>query len=337
MSLGARDGARLAADRLAADRLADWYAVHAQDRALPWRRPGEPRWRAALAEGLLAQTTAAEVAGAYDAVFAGLAGPRDWLALPEEARRARVAPLGRPRLKEGAVTAIASGLAERPLSATVAQAVTGWGCGPYTAGMVALLHGEEAAPVDTNVERVGARVDRDGDAARWIAGLVGATDWIISGTGRAPGYEVVSAVLDIGATLCRPGIALCDRCPLASNTCAALAAGRVRVQLQLFRSGARGETLYHVRRVALRDWVLDLGWAPGAAPGADQLEFYVAEALAAARAQDLGNAELLAECVAASVGAHAPALCWVRAAGRDQGRPDGTAWRLPAPPTEMGT
>jgi len=86
------------------------------------------------------------------------------------------------------------------------------GIGPYTAGMLALLFGEGAAPVDGNVQRVGSRVD--GDAERWIAELVNAALQLESKTGRPPAYEVVCAVLDVGASRCHLRESECAHCPL---------------------------------------------------------------------------------------------------------------------------
>jgi len=86
------------------------------------------------------------------------------------------------------------------------------GVGPYTAAMVALLHGRAAVPVDGNVQRVGARVD--GDPERWIAEVLTEAVQLPSRTGRPPAYEVTSAVLDLGALLCKPVQADCSRCPI---------------------------------------------------------------------------------------------------------------------------
>jgi hypothetical protein len=89
------------------------------------------------------------------------------------------------------------------------------GLGPYTAGMIGLLHGAHAAPVDTNVERVGKRAAFDGDPQRWVDQLLRAAGANGSATGRPAAYEVACSVLDIGGTRCKPDRVECPRCPLA--------------------------------------------------------------------------------------------------------------------------
>ena len=220
--------------------LSTWYGVHAHDRGLPWRHAAEPLARRALVEGLLAQTRAPQVALHYPSVFQGVAELGDWLALDEAHRRARVAPLGLPRLKESAVTSLARALtglgwgdaAPRNLAGRLACEP---GIGPYTAGMVGLLYGGDAAPVDCNVARVGRWADAEGDAERWVGEVCAAAAGLPSQTGPAPGYEVISAVLDVGQRYCRAhGGRRCDECPLGPACPGASAVG---MQRSLFNMG----------------------------------------------------------------------------------------------------
>lgn len=180
-------------------------------RKLPWRAD-ENLTRKSLVEGLLAQTTAACVADAYSTVFAGIEYAQDWLRLTTEEQFERVARLGLPRLKAGAVLGIAKTLAmshDGHLSREQCDELTTHKyVGAYTAGMVTLLHGHEAAPVDTNVSRVGQRVHPEGNAEAWIAEVM--ADAVPSEIG----YEVISAVLDVGADVCLPYGPDCYRCPL---------------------------------------------------------------------------------------------------------------------------
>jgi A/G-specific adenine glycosylase len=92
------------------------------------------------------------------------------------------------------------------------------GVGDYTAAAVAAIaFGEDAVPVDTNVERVVARVfglpDRarvpEAAAAWWPAGRAG---------------DFAQACMDLGATICRPRHPLCGDCPLQQD-CRAAAYG----------------------------------------------------------------------------------------------------------------
>jgi A/G-specific adenine glycosylase len=97
------------------------------------------------------------------------------------------------------------------------------GLGPYTAAAVgAIAFDLPSNVVDGNVERVMARLfavdsplpDAKPELKRLAAGLVRdhrSGDW-------------AQALMDLGATVCRPKAPLCDRCPIASH-CAALATG----------------------------------------------------------------------------------------------------------------
>lgn len=98
------------------------------------------------------------------------------------------------------------------------------GVGAYTAAAVAAIAFDRPANVvDGNVERVTARLfkvetplpDAKPELKRLAATLV---------TDERPG-DWAQALMDLGATICRPKQPLCDRCPVSSH-CAALAAGR---------------------------------------------------------------------------------------------------------------
>lgn len=97
------------------------------------------------------------------------------------------------------------------------------GLGPYTAAAVAAIAFDRPANVvDGNVERVMSRLfaveqplpDAKPELKRFAAALV-AED--------RPG-DWAQALMDLGATVCRPKAPLCDRCPVAGH-CAALATG----------------------------------------------------------------------------------------------------------------
>jgi A/G-specific adenine glycosylase len=97
------------------------------------------------------------------------------------------------------------------------------GLGPYTAAAVAAIAFDEATNVvDGNVERVMARLfaveeplpEAKPELKRLAATLV---------RPDRPG-DWAQALMDLGATICRPKAPLCERCPVAEH-CAALAAG----------------------------------------------------------------------------------------------------------------
>jgi A/G-specific adenine glycosylase len=94
------------------------------------------------------------------------------------------------------------------------------GIGAYTSAAIdAIAFGERAPAVDTNVERVIARLHGLGQPSRRIVEdyLLGLMD------SEAPG-DVVQALMDLGATICRPKKPRCEMCPLRSD-CAARATG----------------------------------------------------------------------------------------------------------------
>jgi A/G-specific adenine glycosylase len=97
------------------------------------------------------------------------------------------------------------------------------GLGPYTAAAVAAIAFDRPANVvDGNVERVMSRLfavepplpDSKPELKRLAAALV---------RDQRPG-DWAQALMDLGATVCKPKAPLCDRCPVA-EFCAALATG----------------------------------------------------------------------------------------------------------------
>jgi adenine-specific DNA glycosylase len=191
-----------------------WARDHWSDRELPWRVQGEPHVRRVLVEGLLAQTRAETVAAAYGNIFGNVFDARQWLwGEGRDLRMGHVALLGLPKLKGAALDSLARWMD----AGGSIRHLAGPGIGPYTQGMVALLEGDEAAPVDCNVERVAARVDPTVSAIVWIGEVLGtAMKYHISPLAEFPvGYVAISAVLDIGATRCAIGEApRCAGCPL---------------------------------------------------------------------------------------------------------------------------
>lgn len=100
------------------------------------------------------------------------------------------------------------------------------GLGPYTAAAVAAIAFDEATNVvDGNVERVMARlfaVETPVPAAKPELKRLAAT---LVRDAR-PG-DWAQALMDLGATVCRPKAPLCEGCPIAES-CAALATGAPR-------------------------------------------------------------------------------------------------------------
>ena len=211
--------------RQAAQRLLDHYDVSA--RALPWRSPpGSPPpdpyfvW---LSEIMLQQTTVATVRPRFrrfierwPTIEALAAAPdeevlHEWAGLGYYARARNLIACAREIAARGAFPTSAAELRKLP------------GLGDYTASAIAAIaFGERATVVDTNVARVIARfhgIDRPVDEARAeIRKLATALT-----PAERPG-DFAQAMMDLGATICRPKAPDCHACPLA-NGCQAYASG----------------------------------------------------------------------------------------------------------------
>ena len=204
----------------AASRLLNHYAANA--RVLPWRAvagasPTDP-YRVWLSEVMLQQTTVATVVPRFlrfverwPTVEALAAAPdadvlQEWAGLGYYARARNLIACARMVAEAGAFPDFEAGLRALP------------GVGDYTAAAIAAIaFGRDCVPVDTNVERVVARLMATSDKA---AIRDGATALVP--TGRAGDFA--QAMMDLGATICRPRGPDCGACPL-SGDCRAYAMG----------------------------------------------------------------------------------------------------------------
>ena len=203
-----------------------WYDANA--RVLAWRaRPGErvDPYRVWLSEIMLQQTTTPHATPYFLAftrrwpTVADLANADDgevmaaWAGLGYYARARNLLACARTVARDhwGAFPPTVEGLRALP------------GVGPYTAAAIAAIAFDAPANVvDGNVERVMARLfavetplpAAKPELARLASGLV---------TAKRPG-DWAQALMDLGATVCRPGVPLCDECPL-SDGCVARATG----------------------------------------------------------------------------------------------------------------
>jgi A/G-specific adenine glycosylase len=206
----------------AADRLIQHYVDNF--RQLPWRsppgeQPPEP-YRVWLSEVMLQQTTVATVRPRFERFISrwptveALAAAADeeilqeWAGLGYYARARNLIACARRVAAAGSFPASRAGLQELP------------GIGAYTSAAIAAIAFGEAAPaVDTNVERVIARLN----------GLLSATREQIEALvlkimpRERPG-DFVQAMMDLGATVCRPRKPRCGDCPL-SQDCVAFSSG----------------------------------------------------------------------------------------------------------------
>ena len=206
----------------AAERLTQHYVDNF--RVLPWRSPpGAPPpdpYLVWLSEIMLQQTTVAAVTPRFERFVARwpavetLAAARDeevlqeWAGLGYYARARNLIACARQVVELGAFPGSAAELRGLP------------GIGAYTAAAIAAIaFGEAAAAVDTNVARVIARLGGLSDPAREKI----EREFLAMMPGHPPG-DVVQAMMDLGATICRPKGPRCDVCPLKRD-CRAFASG----------------------------------------------------------------------------------------------------------------
>jgi A/G-specific adenine glycosylase len=193
-------------------------------RRLPWRAaPGEAApdpYRVWLSEIMLQQTTVATVRPRFERFIArwptvqvlAVAADEDvlaeWAGLGYYARARNIIACARNVALRGGFPTSAAKLRQLP------------GVGAYTsAAIAAIAFGEPAPAVDTNIRRVMARLHRLGwPAAAEIKGLM-----LEVMPPDRPG-DFVQALMDLGATICRPKAPRCGECPLR-GACRAFASG----------------------------------------------------------------------------------------------------------------
>ena len=193
-------------------------------RTLPWRSPpGSPPpdpYRVWLSEVMLQQTTVATVWPRFERfverwpTVEALAAASDeailaeWAGLGYYARARNLIACAREVVRRGGFPTTAAQLRKLP------------GIGAYTsAAIAAIAFGERAAAVDTNVERVIARLH----SLRQISRPEIERLTLELMPADKPG-DFVQAMMDLGATICRPRNPRCEACPLARD-CAAFASG----------------------------------------------------------------------------------------------------------------
>ena len=205
-----------------AERLLQHYVDNFRD--LPWRSPpgaAQPDpYRVWLSEVMLQQTTVATVKPRFERFVArwptieALAAASDedilaeWAGLGYYARARNLIACAREIARRGGFPRTAAGLRELP------------GIGAYTsAAIAAIAYGERAAAVDTNVERLISRLRALRQPSRPEI-----ERFTLEAMPTARPGDFVQAVMDLGATVCRPRNPRCRECPLSAD-CAAFATG----------------------------------------------------------------------------------------------------------------
>jgi A/G-specific adenine glycosylase len=188
-----------------AEALLDWYAR--VRRPLPWRATTDP-YALLVSEVMLQQTQAARVVPYYHAFLERFPDPRALADAPPAAVLAAWSGLGYNRralrLQSAARYVVAHGwpddLTELP------------GVGPYTAAAVSsFAFGAQRAAVDTNVRRV---IERHDGERRGPAGLARRAAELMP-DGEAAAFN--QAMMELGATVCRPRRPACGGCPVRSG------------------------------------------------------------------------------------------------------------------------
>ncbi|HYC95129.1 MAG TPA: A/G-specific adenine glycosylase [Sphingomicrobium sp.] len=196
-------------------------------RALPWRSPpGAPPpepYLVWLSEVMLQQTTVATVKPRFRRFISRWPTVERLAAAPDEEVLNEWAGLGYYARARNLI-ACARKIAEMGgFPRTEAELRKLPGLGAYTAAAIAAIaFGERATAIDTNVARVVARyhgigktLDQSRDEIRKLAEAMTPAD--------RPG-DFAQAVMDVGATICRPRNPGCSACPLADG-CLARASG----------------------------------------------------------------------------------------------------------------
>ena len=196
--------------------LLDWY--ERVKRPLPWRATRDP-YALLVSEVMLQQTQAARVVPYYEAFLRRFPDAEALAGAPTADVLAAWSGLGYNR------RALALQRAARHVAGH------GWpedltelpGVGAYTAAAVgSFAWDRQVAAVDTNVRRVLARHDGIDRAPRELAERAGA----LLPPGRAAAFN--QAMMELGATICRPRRPDCGACPVARGCRGGHAAPRPR-------------------------------------------------------------------------------------------------------------
>lgn len=233
--------------------LLDWYDAERRD--LPWRvrkrRRPDP-YKVWLSEVMLQQTTVKAVIPYFERFVETWPTVDSLAAAQLDDVLSAWAGLGyysRARNLHKCATEIATAHGGK-FPATEAELLKLPGIGPYTAAAIAAIaFGEQATPVDGNIERVTARlfaVRRPLPNAKKELKRLAATLTPV----RRPG-DFAQAMMDLGATVCSPKRPSCLMCPLQQD-CHAHALG-IQEQLPVKLAKPKRPTRYATAFLALRE------------------------------------------------------------------------------------
>jgi A/G-specific adenine glycosylase len=204
------------------DRLLQHYVD--KSRSLPWRSPpGSPPpepYRVWLSEVMLQQTTVAAVTPRFERFLARWPSVEALAAAADEEVLSEWAGLGYYARARNLIACAREVAARSGFPTTEAELRKLPGVGDYTAAAIAAIaFGRSAVVIDSNVERVMARLNGlERPAKSQLRQAVAAMT-----PARSAG-DFAQAMMDLGATICRPRAPLCGECPLSGN-CAGFASG----------------------------------------------------------------------------------------------------------------
>lgn len=205
----------------AATRLLAHYDLHKRD--LPWRSASPDPYRVWLSEVMLQQTTVATVIPRFERFVARWPTIEALAAAPDEDVLSEWAGLGYYARARNLIACARAVAARGGFPTSEAELRQLPGLGAYTAAAVAAIaFGEAATVIDTNVERVIARIEGIDVPIAEARAEIRAAAAALTPPDR-PG-DFAQAMMDLGATICRPKRPLCLLCPLAEG-CRAFASG----------------------------------------------------------------------------------------------------------------
>jgi A/G-specific adenine glycosylase len=182
-----------------------WYAR--VKRPLPWRETRHP-YALLVSEVMLQQTQAARVVPYYEAFLERFPDPAALAAAPPADVLEAWSGLGYNR-RALALQAAAREVAANGWPADLARLP---GVGPYTAAAVASFAWDrQTAAVDTNVKRV---LERHDGIRRRPKALAERAESLVP-PDRAATFN--QAMMELGATVCRPHVPRCEHCPVGTS------------------------------------------------------------------------------------------------------------------------
>jgi A/G-specific adenine glycosylase len=202
--------------------LGDWFSGEGKD--FPWRRTRDP-YAVLVSEMMLQQTRVAHVLGkGYFTRFLETFPDVRSLAVADDSRLLKAwEGLGyyrRARMLRQAAAAVVSehgGIFPDDEAALLALP----GIGPYTAAaLLSFAFGKPSALVDGNVHRLLSRLMDDATPIDSAATRKRHTDWARVLCDPESPRRHNYAMMELGQTICRPGVPRCEICPVA-KFCAA--------------------------------------------------------------------------------------------------------------------